>query len=102
MNDHQQEEPQDTSPDRRSESTKKWVEHRREVDRARAVDNARAAMAARMRHQELRLGYQSPRGVWVGLILVAILLVAGLWIVDSLHCDPLASDIALLKKDACR
>lgn len=78
------------------------MEHRRAVDTARAVDNARAAMAAHLRHQDTRLGYQSPRGVWIGLILVLVLIVAGMWVIDSLHCDPLASDIAMLKKDACR
>ena len=78
------------------------MEHRRAVDTARVVDNARAAMASHLRHQETRLGYQNPRGVWIGLVVVLILMVAGIWVIDSLHCDPLASDIALLKKDACR
>lgn len=59
-------------------------------------------MAARLRDHDLQTGYHSPKGVWIGLALVVVLVVAGLWIVDSLRCDPLSSDIALLKKDACR
>ncbi len=40
-------------------------------------------------------------GVWIGLALVVGLVAAGMWVFESLKCDPLDSDLALVKKSAC-
>jgi hypothetical protein len=29
-------------------------------------------------------------------------IVAGWWVIDTMRCDPLESDLALVKSDACR
>jgi len=102
MNDNQQEEPQDKSPDRRSESTKKWVERRNEATKAEAVDDVRVSIEAAQKDLQAREGYHNPMGVWIGLALAVALVAAGWWVIDTLRCDPLESDLALVKKTACR
>jgi len=102
MNEHQKEEPQETSPDRRSESTKKWVARRKAVEETKAADDIRKAEAAARWDEEAQTGYHNPKGVWIGLALVIALVAAGWWVIDSLRCDPLESDLALVKSDACR
>jgi sensor c-di-GMP phosphodiesterase-like protein len=102
MTEHQKEEPQETSPDQRSESTKKWVERRQAAYAAKAGDDVRVSEEARRWDEEAQAGYHNPKGVWIGLALVIALVAAGWWVIDSLRCDPLESDLALVKSDACR
>jgi cobalamin biosynthesis Mg chelatase CobN len=102
MNEHHREDPQETSPDRRSESTKKWVANRQAADRAKAVDDVRLEEEARLRDEQAQEGYHNPKGVWIGLALVVALVAAGWWVIDSMRCDPLESDLALVKSNACR
>jgi len=102
MTEHQKEEPQDTSPDRRSESTKKWVAQRKAADEAKVIDDARLAEQARLRDEEAKDAYHNPKGVWIGLALVIGLVAVGWWVIDTMRCDPFESDLALVKSDACR
>lgn len=75
---------------------------RKEAEDAKAVDDVRVAEKARQWDDEAQDGYHNPRGVWIGLALVIALVAAGWWVIDSLRCDPLESDLALVKKDSCR
>jgi len=102
MNEHHTEEPQDTSPDRRSESTKKWLAQRQAAEQAKAVDDVRLAEQARRWDEQAQEGYHNPKGVWIGLALVVALVAAGWWVIDTMRCDPLESDLALVKSNACR
>jgi len=102
MNDNREEQPQEKSPDRRSESTKKWVERRDEARKARALDDERVATNALRKDALAQEGYHNPRGVWIGIALVVALVAAGWWVIDTMRCDPLESDFALVKKDSCR
>jgi hypothetical protein len=95
-------EPQDTSRDRRSESTKKWVAQRKEAEEAKSADDLRMAEQARLRDEQAQEGYHNPKGVWIGLALVLALVAAGWWVIDNMRCDPLESDLALVKSNACR
>jgi sensor c-di-GMP phosphodiesterase-like protein len=101
MNDNHVEKPQQRSPDRRSESTKKWVERRDAAKSARAQDDQRVAAEAARKDHLAQQDYQNPMGVWIGLALVVGLVAAGMWVFESLKCDPLDSDLALVKKSAC-
>jgi hypothetical protein len=102
MNEHQKEEPQQTSPDRRSESTKKWMADRKAARDARTVDDVRVAEQTRLWDEEAKAAYHNPKGVWIGLALVVILIAAGWWVIDTMRCDPFESDLALVKSNACR
>jgi cobalamin biosynthesis Mg chelatase CobN len=102
MNEHHIEEPQHTSSDRRSESTKKWLVRRQAAERAKAVDDVRLAEQARRWNEQAQEGYHNPKGVWIGLALVVALVVAGWWVIDTMRCDPLESDLALVKNNSCR
>jgi len=102
MNEHHSEEPRDTSSDRRSESTKKWVANRKAADEAKTVDDVRQEEQARLRDEEAQDGYHNPRGVWIGLALVITLVAAGWWVINTMRCDPFESDLALVKSSACR
>ena len=75
---------------------------RKEAEDAKAVDDVRVAEKARQWDEQAREGYHNPRGVWIGLALAIALVAAGWWVIDTLRCDPLESDLALVKKDACR
>jgi len=102
MNDHHSQEPRDTSPDRRSESTKKWVATRKAAAEAKTIDDGLKAEDARLRDEEAQDGYSNPRGVWIGLALVIALVAAGWGVINTMRCDPLESDLALVKSSACR
>jgi cobalamin biosynthesis Mg chelatase CobN len=102
MTDFQNEQPQQTSSDRRSLSTKKWVERRNEAKRVTEEDDKRVTDVQVRAEQLAREGYHNPMGVWIGLAVVAVLVVAGWLVIDTLRCDPLESDLALVKKDSCR
>lgn len=60
------------------------------------------AEQARLRDEQAKDGYHNPKGVWIGLALVLALVAAGWWVIDSMRCDPLESDLALVKSNACR
>ena len=92
---------QEKSPDRRSESTKKWVARHKEANEAAAMDDQRVAEEAIRKDELAQQDYHNPMGVWIGLVLVVALVAAGLWVFDSLKCDPLESDLALMKKSSC-
>ena len=92
---------QEKSPDRRSESTKKWVARHKEAKEAAASDNERVAEDALRRDELAQRDYHNPMGVWIGLALAAVLVAAGLWVFNTLKCDPLESDLALVKKTSC-
>jgi len=102
MNEHHTEEPQDTSPDRRSESTKKWMAQRQAAAEAKSVEDVRMAEQARRWDEQAQEGYHNPKGVWIGLALVIALVAAGWWVIDTMRCDPLESDLALVKNKSCR
>ena len=102
MNEHRSEDPQETSPDRRSESTKKWVTTRQAAKDAKAADDVRHQEQSRLWEEQAREGYHNPKGVWIGLALAVVLVAAGWWVVDQMRCNPLESDLALVKSDACR
>ena len=57
---------------------------------------------ARRWDEEAKEGYHNPRSVWIGLAIVIALIVAGWWVIDTMRCDPLESDLALVQKHACR
>ena len=92
---------QEKSPDQRSESTKKWVERRDEAKSARVRDDQRVSDEAARKDQVAEADYHNPMGVWIGLALVLALVAAGMWMFESLKCDPLESDLALVKKSSC-
>ena len=92
----------DTSPDRRSLSTKKWVERRDEIEKTAALDDARVAEEAARRDELAQEGYHNPKGVWIGLAVGIVLILAGYWVVDTMRCDPMESDLALAGDKACR
>lgn len=92
---------QEKSPDHRSESTKKWVERREEAKEATTLDDERVTEEAARKDELARQDYHNPMGVWIGLILVVALVAAGLWVFNSLRCEPLESDLALVKKSSC-
>ena len=92
---------QEKSPDRRSESTKKWVERRDEAKEAAALDDQHVSDEAARKDQLAQQDYHNPMGVWIGLALVVALVAAGMWVFESLKCDPLESDLALMKKSSC-
>lgn len=92
---------QEKSPDRRSESTKKWVAQREEAKQAEALDDERVASEAVRKDELAQEDYHNPRGVWIGLALVVILVAAGMWVFESLKCDPMESDLALGKNSSC-
>ena len=75
---------------------------RKEAEDAKAADDVRVAEQARRWDQQAQEGYHNPKGVWIGLALVIVLVAAGWWVIDSLRCDPLESDLALVKSTACR
>lgn len=75
---------------------------RKEVEQAKAADDARLAEQARLRDEEAKDGYHNPKGVWIGLALVIVLVAAGWWVIGTMRCDPLESDLALVKSNACR
>ena len=76
--------------------------NRKAAEDARAVDDVRMAEQARQWDEQAQEGYHNPKGVWIGLALVIALVAAGWWVIDTLRCDPLESDLALVKKDSCR
>lgn len=92
---------QEKSPDRRSESTKKWVARRKEAKQAETLDDERVAEEAVRKDELAQEDYHNPMGVWIGLALVVILVAAGMWVFESLKCDPMESDLALGKNTSC-
>lgn len=74
---------------------------REELKSAAALDDERVSDEAARKDELAQADYHNPMGVWIGLALVVILVAAGLWVFESLKCDPLESDLALVKKTSC-
>lgn len=75
---------------------------RKEAEDAKASDDVRMAEQARQWDEEAQDGYHNPKGIWIGLALAVALVAAGWWVIDTLRCDPLESDLALARSNACR
>ena len=76
--------------------------NRKAVQDAKSVDDVRMAEQTRQWDEQAQDGYHNPKGVWIGLALAIVLVAAGWWVIDTMRCDPLESDLALVKKDSCR
>ena len=74
---------------------------RDEAKEAAAVDAERVSDEAARKDELAQQDYHNPMGVWIGLALVVALVAAGMWVFESLKCDPLESDLALVKKSSC-
>jgi len=82
--------------------TRKWVAWRDAVraDAARYESQARAERDARDR--QIKEDYHNPAAIWIGLAVLAALVVTGWFIVDRLTCDPMYSDLGMSHSRACR
>ncbi len=77
------------------------MERRDEAKEAAALDDQRVADEAARKDALAQQDDHNPMGVWIGFALVVALVAAGMWVFESLKCDPLDSDLALVKKSAC-
>ena len=66
-----------------------------------AIDDGRIAQEAARKDALAQQDDHNPMSVWIGLALVVALVAAGMWVFESLKCDPLESDLALVKKSSC-
>lgn len=76
------------------------MERREEAKQAEAADDSRMAEDAARKDALAQTDYHNPMGVWIGLAIVVLLVAAGMWVFESLKCDPLESDLAL-QKSSC-
>ncbi len=67
-----------------------------------ALDDERVAAEKARWDEQAKEGYHNPKGVWIGLAVGIVLIVAGWLVVDALRCDPFESDIAMARGGACR
>lgn len=93
-----------TSPDpppsvppaeKQSPGTKAWVAHRVAARAAADADRADAATDRAEKEREIERDYDHPAGIWIGLAVIAVLLVVSLLVIKQMGCDPLFSDRAL-------
>src|ERR1700722_13376528 len=85
-----------------STGTRDWVARRAAARSAAAADRARAEAERTEKFHDTTQGYENPRGVWIGLAVVAALLLLGLYLINAMRCDPFYSDRALTRNGGCR
>ena len=85
-----------------SPGTRRWTAWRDEAQAAAAADRqsvvkARAAQKRRAAHET-----RSPIPVGAGLLAALLLLIAGWFIFDRMHCDPFYADVGMSRRQMCR
>jgi CHASE3 domain sensor protein len=98
----QSEIPERQSSEEPATATKNWTARKRSISAAAREEQRRSEEERARREQRAINEYHNPAAVWLGLAVVVILVVGGLFLINSMRCDPFFSDAGAAHSRSCR